>query len=270
LPDPDGNEIELAADRPRQEWPDPSEFGGGPRPLDLPGLLALVGDEPSHQADEELRVGHVHLHVGDVEQALAFYVRALGFELRMRMPTAAFTSVGGYHHQLAFNTWRGEGVPPAPEGAVGLRHWTVVLEEATEVDAVAARAAEAGYASTERRDGVLLRDPWGIAVLLRTAPHPRPRSLASVETTSPSQYLLAAADRLRGELEVSFDSRAATIRFPAGRAELHAEPGRLVVEVIAAKEGDLAGLEAAITRELVRVAAAELPELAWRRSRARV
>ncbi|HET6662201.1 MAG TPA: VOC family protein, partial [Rubrobacter sp.] len=74
LPDPDGNGIELAADRPRKLWPVPLEYTGGPHPLDLEGLLATVaGEEPRGKASPGLIVGHVHLHVGDLERGLGFY-----------------------------------------------------------------------------------------------------------------------------------------------------------------------------------------------------
>ena len=172
LPDPDGNGIELAADRPREAWPDLSNPGwdGGPRPLDLDGLLALVaGEEPRRQAGEGLVVGHVHLHVGDIGRALVFYRDVLGFELVFSMPTAAFVSAGGYHHHLGLNVWRGEGVPPAPADRVGLRHWTVVLEEPEEVAAVRERTLAAGVETEEREGGgFLARDPWEIAVLFVT------------------------------------------------------------------------------------------------------
>jgi catechol 2,3-dioxygenase len=79
---------------------------------------------------------------------------------------AAFVSAGGYHHHLGFNVWRGEGIPPAPEGRVGLRHWTVVLEESEEVAAVRQRVREAGVEVEEGEDdGFLVRDPWGIATV---------------------------------------------------------------------------------------------------------
>ena len=69
LPDPDGNGIELAADRPREVWPK-LETLGRPNPLDLHGLLALVGAaEPVRHADAGTTVGHVHLHVNDIAAA---------------------------------------------------------------------------------------------------------------------------------------------------------------------------------------------------------
>jgi catechol 2,3-dioxygenase len=170
LPDPDGNGIELAADRQREMWPRPLDYTGGPQPLDLDGLLAAVaGEEVRTEAGPGLVVGHVHLHVGDLERGLAFYRDVLGFELMTFMPgAAAFVSAGGYHHHLGFNVWRGEGVAPVPEGRVGLRHWTVVLEDPEEVAAVGGRIRDAGIATEEREGGLLVRDPWEIAVLFST------------------------------------------------------------------------------------------------------
>jgi catechol 2,3-dioxygenase len=170
LPDPDGNGIELAADRPRELWPRPLEYAGGPHPLDLDGLLATIaGEVPRGKASPGLVVGHIHLHVGDLERGLGFYRDVLGFELMTFMPgAAAFVAAGGYHHHLGFNIWRGEGVPPVPEGGVGLRYWTVVLDDPEEVAAVRERIREAGIASEEREGGFLVRDPWGLAVLFAT------------------------------------------------------------------------------------------------------
>jgi catechol 2,3-dioxygenase len=164
LPDPDGNGIELAADRPRDQWPTWSEaYSGGPLPLDLDDLLAAAGDgHPNATAAPGLRVGHVHLHVGDVERGLAFYRDVVGFEEIVRLPNAAFVSVGGYHHHLAFNTWRGEGVPAEPDGVVGLRHWTIELPDAAAVDALGARARGAGLEVAQAGSALVLRDPWGI------------------------------------------------------------------------------------------------------------
>lgn len=165
LPDPDGIGIELAADRPPEVWPTPEEeFGrGGPLPLDLESLLAEVaGETPVAQVDEGLRMGHVHLHVGDVEQGLAFYRDVLGFDVWAQLPSAAFVSAGGYHHHLAFNTWRGEGVGPAPADAVGLRHWTVELADAAEVADVRSRVDAAGLAAHDVDGGFAVADPWGI------------------------------------------------------------------------------------------------------------
>jgi catechol 2,3-dioxygenase len=170
LPDPDGNGIELAADRGRERWGDLSDPTTiGPAPLDIADLLGQVeGDEARPHADPGLVVGHVHLHVGDVDRGLGFYRDVIGFEVMTHFPTAAFVSAGGYHHHLAFNTWRGEGVPPAAPDAVGLRYWTVVLDD----DSLAAlrdRVEAAGIEGEARDGGLLLRDPWSNAVLFASS-----------------------------------------------------------------------------------------------------
>jgi len=170
LSDPDGNGLELAADRPRERWPQALGYDRGPAPLNLDGLLGLVsGAEPQRRAEPGLGVGHLHLHVGDIDHGLAFYRDTVGFELMARLPTAAFVSAGGYHHHLGFNVWRGQGVPPAPEGVAGLRHWTIELPSEDDVAALAERARAGGFEVHDREVGILLRDPWRIALLATTS-----------------------------------------------------------------------------------------------------
>jgi catechol 2,3-dioxygenase len=82
------------------------------------------------------------------------------------MPSAAFVSAGGYHHHLGLNTWRGEGVAPAPADAVGLRRWTVVLPDDGEVARVRGRVEDAGLAPEDRDGGFVVHDPWGIPLLV--------------------------------------------------------------------------------------------------------
>jgi catechol 2,3-dioxygenase len=168
LPDPDGNGIELYADRPREEWPVPLEAlpPGGPMPLDLHGLLELTGDEPQTGADPGLVVGHIHLHVGALEDALGFYRDVIGFEPMILTPSAAFVSAGGYHHHLGLNTWRGEGVARAADDVVGLRRWTVLLPDEAEVGRVRARVESAGLEHRDVAEGLLLSDPWDIPLLV--------------------------------------------------------------------------------------------------------
>jgi catechol 2,3-dioxygenase len=167
LSDPDGNGIELYADRPREAWPpaaDGERVGMFTRPLDMQDLLATAGgSEAPRHAGEGLRMGHMHLHVGDLEAARAFYVDVLGFEPMTTYPGALFLAAGGYHHHLGLNTWRGEGVGPAPAGTVGLREWTVVLDPDA-LGALRGRLAAAGLG-----DGDVVADPWGMRVRLVAA-----------------------------------------------------------------------------------------------------
>jgi catechol 2,3-dioxygenase len=169
LADPDGNGIELAVDRPRDEWPAGLGYDGGPAPLDFDSLLATIRGEPAApHVGEGLRVGHLHLHVGDIDRALAFYRDVLGFELQANLGSAAFLSAGGYHHHVALNVWKGRGVGPAPEGTTGLRHWTVELSTRAEVAAVRTRVEAAGLGIEEAGGGFVVRDPWAIALRFTT------------------------------------------------------------------------------------------------------
>src|SRR4051795_7022965 len=98
LPDPDGNGIELAADRPREQWPTPEEefSRGGPARLDTESLLATVtGEQARERIGPGLRVGHVHLHVGSIDEGLAFFRDGIGFGVWAGNPHAAVVGAGG-------------------------------------------------------------------------------------------------------------------------------------------------------------------------------
>ena len=114
LPDPDGNGIELAADRAKTAWPADLGYSGGPARAGLPRAAGhdRGRGRRRRRSVTGLRMGHLHLHVGDIDQGLAFYRDVLGFEVQANLGTAAFVSAGGYHHHLGFNVWRGPGVGP--------------------------------------------------------------------------------------------------------------------------------------------------------------
>ena len=168
LPDPDDNGIELAADRGREHWGDlrdPTTIGG-PEPLDLASLMSLVANEEVHpHVDPATTVGHVHLHVGDIDRGIEFYRDVIGFEVMTLLDSAAFVAAGGYHHHLGFNVWRGRNVPPFPAGTVGLNQWTIVLP-AGAATALRERVVASGAPYEERPEGLLVRDPWEIPLLV--------------------------------------------------------------------------------------------------------
>jgi catechol 2,3-dioxygenase len=171
LSDPDGNGIEVYRDRPRSSWYDADgRLRMGTDPLDVAGLLAeLNGQNPAGSSlPPETRIGHVHLHVADLDAAIAFYRDTLGFELMMRYgPSAAFLSVGGYHHHIGVNTWAGVGAPTPPPDAVGLRYFTLLLPDETALSDLRTHLEAAGVRVDEDADELLVRDPSGNGILLR-------------------------------------------------------------------------------------------------------
>lgn len=81
----------------------------------------------THPINEDVRIGHVHLKVADLERALDFYCGVLGFELMQRMgKNAAFVSAGGYHHHIGLNTWESAGGSPPRGGSTGLYHLAIL------------------------------------------------------------------------------------------------------------------------------------------------
>ena len=169
LRDPDDNGIELYSDRPREAWPPPRNAGERVEmytiALDMKDLMGEVeGEEPRAHAGPGLVMGHVHLHVGDIERGLGFYRDVLGFDVMAMLPSAAFVSAGGYHHHLGFNVWLGADVKPLPPNTAGLRRWTIVLASRDEVAAVRARVDAAGLTTHEDDGGFLVRDPWMTAL----------------------------------------------------------------------------------------------------------
>lgn len=132
LDDPDGLGIEIYRDRPRAEWPMRNgNLAMATDPLDLQELHDERGAETPWQGLEPATVmGHVHLHVPHLDEAEALYVGRVGFDATVRgYPGALFVAAGGYHHHLGLNTWAGAGAPPPPDGAVGLRSFTIVSGE---------------------------------------------------------------------------------------------------------------------------------------------
>ena len=173
LDDPDGNGIEIYRDRPRSEWPvDGSEVRMGNVVLDAQGILMEAEREGEgwQGLASGTRMGHIHLHVGDLRGAEEFYVRTLGFDVMQRWGGAAlFISAGGYHHHIGLNTWAGVGAPPPPSGTAGLRAYAIELPDERARAEVVDRLRAAGAQTARQGDAVSLEDPWRNAILLTLA-----------------------------------------------------------------------------------------------------
>ena len=174
LTDPDGHGIEIYHDRPREVWEGKVGVRMTTEPLDVASLLGELEDPataPFERLPAGTDMGHVHLQVADVGDSIAFYRDVLGLELMAELfGSAAFLAAGGYHHHIGANVWHSRGAPPAPPGTAALRQATLVLPDAAERDRVAARVADAGQEPEMQAEGVLVRDPSGINLLLAAAP----------------------------------------------------------------------------------------------------
>ena len=169
LADPDGNGIEIYRDRPRAEWPiHDGQLEMTTDPLDLDDLLTHAPRGAGHHALAGATVvGHVHLHVRNLEDAESFYVGVLGFDLMQRFRSSAlFVSAGGYHHHIGLNTWAGIGAPPPPPGAIGLRHFVVRFPTVKAREEIVARVSAADIPIDPHEGGALVRDPAGNTILL--------------------------------------------------------------------------------------------------------
>src|SRR5438067_12750377 len=98
----------------------------------------MKSDETSQPIDSQVRIGHVHLKVADLDRALRFYCGVLGFQLTQRYGAqAAFVSAGGYHHHIGLNTWESAGGDPPLPGTTGLYHLAILYPtRATLADAL--------------------------------------------------------------------------------------------------------------------------------------
>lgn len=115
--------------------------------------------------DPDVRIGHVHLKVADLERAVAFYRDVIGFKITQRYGLeAAFLSAGGYHHHIGLNTWESAGGKPPPPGTTGLYHVAILYRTRAELAAALRRVLEAGIPLEGASDhgvseALYLRDP---------------------------------------------------------------------------------------------------------------
>ena len=166
LSDPEGNGIELYADRPPEAWP-PSGPDGQltmyTEALDLPAALALA-HQPGPILPAATRIGHVHLSVADLGHAERFYGDALGFTVTQRSyPGALFLGRDGYHHHVGANIWRSRQA--AVPGTLGLVD-TPASVEARGVCHITTRLNAGGYLRDQADDVVVAQDPDGLTVRL--------------------------------------------------------------------------------------------------------
>lgn len=136
LSDPEGNGIEIYADRPRSTWyPDGGPIRMDTLPLDIDDLMGTLqpAEAPWMGIAAGTGVGHIHLKVGDTAAAEGFYDGLLGFATTYRRPGASWMGSGGYHHHIAANAWMSRGKPGRQPGTTGLIGYEIVVKDAAAV-----------------------------------------------------------------------------------------------------------------------------------------
>lgn len=155
--DPEGNGLELYVDTDPESWKwVEGEVQMGSAPLDPNAFIQ------EHLSDtvSDATMGHVHLKVGDLERAEAFYADTLGFAVTSRADGALFYAVGGYHHHLATNTWMSSGAQ-VRDNETGLGSVTIAIPDELERNALVDRLESADHEYAVEGETITTQDPWG-------------------------------------------------------------------------------------------------------------
>jgi catechol 2,3-dioxygenase len=170
LSDPDGHGIEIYWDRPRERWQGQVAARMTTLPLDVDDLMRELDDpagEPFDGLPDGTVMGHVHLKVADVPEAVACYRDAPGFGRMAQLGRqAAFVAAGGYHHHIGLNSWESAGAGAPPPGTAALRRATIVLPDTAERDRLLARWSTLGHPIRDDGPDPVVVDPSGNALAL--------------------------------------------------------------------------------------------------------
>jgi len=168
LSDPEGNGIEIYADRPHEQWKFRQDgmVEMGTLRLDLQALYNSAPDERWDGMANGTAIGHLHLQVGDIPQADAFYRDVLGLKLMASRPGASFFATGGYHHHLAANIWNSRGATARAGNMTGLSDYKIRFNDKATLDAAVSKLDQLEIKSERHDGGVFLRDPWDIGLTL--------------------------------------------------------------------------------------------------------
>jgi catechol 2,3-dioxygenase len=172
LDDPEGNGIEVYSDRPRERWLwDNDLIVMQTKQLDVEAILTEIDPATATypSAPEGLRIGHVHLRVGNVERAEEFYRGALGLDLMRRRGGATFMSSGGYHHHVGANVWHSDGAGPRDPNRAGLAWFSVEPADGKAFNDTIARLKAADAPLRDTAGGIETADPWGTRIRLAKA-----------------------------------------------------------------------------------------------------
>lgn len=161
LEDPDENGIEVYGDIDSKEWRrNGNQVNMVTDPLDFEGIIEEAGEEKWVGIPKETIIGHIHLHVRDLDEAKRFYCDGLGFDLVMKMANSAlFISSGGYHHHIGLNIWNGKNAQPLPDNAAGMKYYTLVFPDKCIRENTINNLKDLGYEVIEENNDIFTKDP---------------------------------------------------------------------------------------------------------------
>lgn len=168
LSDPEGNGIEIYRDRQPGEWTyhDDGTVEMATERLDLQALYDSAPKERFDGMADGTALGHIHLQVGDIPQADAFFRDVLGLKVMARYPGASFFATGGYHHHVAANIWNSRGAHIRQAGMTGLSGYRLKFNADSALQAALASLDRQEIATTRTSEGWTLCDPFGIGLTL--------------------------------------------------------------------------------------------------------
>jgi len=168
LADPDGNGIEIYADRPRAQWPRRhGELQMGTGELDLKSLFSELREngEAWTGIHPNTTIGHIHLQVSNLQKAEHFYHQLLGFDVTQQtFPGALFLSAGGYHHHIGLNIWNSKDGSPLAQDAVGLIRFGIEIPDRQTKSELKDRVVQSRYWNSAEGRQFLIRDEDNIAI----------------------------------------------------------------------------------------------------------
>ncbi|WP_170006033.1 VOC family protein [Bacillus fonticola] len=169
LHDPDGNEIEIYRDRAPSEWNwNGDEVAMTVDPLDFDNLLKhATPGETWQRMPAKTVMGHIHLHVSELNKTEEFYVKGLGMDVVNRFgEQALFLSYGKYHHHVGVNTWNGVGAPTPAKNSVGLESFTLIFDNEGDRKQAVTNLKQIGAEIFEENNTIITFDPSGNCIEL--------------------------------------------------------------------------------------------------------
>lgn len=171
LSDPEGNGIEIAADRDSKTWKwingelDVFSDNG---PMDVKAVLLESHNEVFEKLPPKTIMGHIHLHGSELKNIRRFYEEVLRMDVVIDLPRQAlFFSYGKYHHHIAVNVWNGVGAPLPPSNSVGLKNFELRLPNHLSIEEIEYNLNKTGFLYTIENKEITVSDPSGNTIMIK-------------------------------------------------------------------------------------------------------